>query len=224
MLTNTRPIKKILAVIFTVFPAVSFAFFGPKNFDDCVLKSMKGVTSDEAAKLIYSSCLSKFPSAEDKKAISEQQKTEQRYKNCGMTTELRNSNGTFYIDSFQANPQSEKFQQVLTKIIIEEYNAPASRIKVHNKNDFPISKVVIGLTKSKSCPSNYNDYDAIAECGGGLEWLGAQKYGPLKCSAIPPKTRRHGYCLIGYAPTFNSYDDSLLAHMENRGYCKNTLR
>lgn len=36
-------------------------FSQPKNFDDCILKHMEGVTSDQAAKLIYRSCRAKFP-------------------------------------------------------------------------------------------------------------------------------------------------------------------
>lgn len=39
----------------------AYAFLGPKDFDDCILKSMKGVTSNEAAGFIYESCASKFP-------------------------------------------------------------------------------------------------------------------------------------------------------------------
>ncbi len=35
--------------------------FGPNNFDDCILQSMKGVTSDAAARAIYQSCQQKFP-------------------------------------------------------------------------------------------------------------------------------------------------------------------
>ena len=36
-------------------------FFGPSNFDECILESMKGVTNNAAAKAIYHACRSKFP-------------------------------------------------------------------------------------------------------------------------------------------------------------------
>ena len=42
--------------------------FGPSNFDDCVLESMKGVTSDVAARAIYKSCLEKFPKKQVKRS------------------------------------------------------------------------------------------------------------------------------------------------------------
>ncbi|QWD31214.1 hypothetical protein G6681_05585 [Polynucleobacter paneuropaeus] len=41
--------------------------FGPSNFDDCVLESMKGVTSDVAARTIYQSCRQKFPEKQVKR-------------------------------------------------------------------------------------------------------------------------------------------------------------
>lgn len=41
--------------------SLAFAgFFGPSNYDDCVLSSMKGVTSDVAARAIMRSCREKF--------------------------------------------------------------------------------------------------------------------------------------------------------------------
>ena len=42
----------------------SAGWFGPKDFDECILDSMEGVTSDYAAKLIYVSCRKKFPKIE----------------------------------------------------------------------------------------------------------------------------------------------------------------
>lgn len=39
--------------------------FGPDNYDDCVLESMKGVTSDKAASFIRTSCRNKFPKEDD---------------------------------------------------------------------------------------------------------------------------------------------------------------
>lgn len=51
-----------LFLVLLVCPGVSFAgWFGPSNYDECVLESMKGVTSDLAARAIISSCRDKFP-------------------------------------------------------------------------------------------------------------------------------------------------------------------
>jgi len=51
-----------------VSPA-SAGLFGPSNYDECVLNSMKGVTSDTAAGLIARSCRKKYPEDKVKKNV-----------------------------------------------------------------------------------------------------------------------------------------------------------
>ncbi len=48
-------------VLLGAFSSAYAGIFGPSSFDDCVLESMKGVTSDIAARAIYQSCREKFP-------------------------------------------------------------------------------------------------------------------------------------------------------------------
>lgn len=62
--------KQILAVAlcFTLFPLTSQSgWFGASDYDECILESMKGVTSNLAAKLIRKSCKDKFPPKAKKK-------------------------------------------------------------------------------------------------------------------------------------------------------------
>ena len=60
--------KLIILVLFVIMPlTVSAGWSDPSDFDECILKHMKGVTSDVAAKLIYRSCLEKFPPKPQKK-------------------------------------------------------------------------------------------------------------------------------------------------------------
>ena len=40
--------------------------FGPSNYDECIIDSMKGVTSDNAANSIRAACHGKFPKQNDK--------------------------------------------------------------------------------------------------------------------------------------------------------------
>jgi len=53
-------------VVVSIFPmtAVSGWFGSPSDYDECILKNMKGVTSDLAAKLVRRSCIEKFPKKE----------------------------------------------------------------------------------------------------------------------------------------------------------------
>ncbi len=45
----------------------SAGWFGPSNYAECILESMKGVTSDRAATLVARSCREKFPDKPQKK-------------------------------------------------------------------------------------------------------------------------------------------------------------
>ena len=54
-------IQHSLLVLFGLLCWGSAAHAAPRNFDDCILESMKGVTSDIAAVMITKSCRSKFP-------------------------------------------------------------------------------------------------------------------------------------------------------------------
>ncbi len=59
-------------LVFTCFSFVSesalaWSIFEPKSFDDCILKNMKGVTSDDAAVQIRVACMNKFPQGDSRK-------------------------------------------------------------------------------------------------------------------------------------------------------------
>jgi hypothetical protein len=55
--------RNILILCFSLFfPAVAVAgWFGPNDYNSCILESMKGITSDVAARAIKQSCREKFP-------------------------------------------------------------------------------------------------------------------------------------------------------------------
>lgn len=57
-----------LAFLFAVLifsPFATAGLFSASTYDDCIIDSMKGVTSDVAAKAIKESCKKKFPAPED---------------------------------------------------------------------------------------------------------------------------------------------------------------
>lgn len=57
----------ILFLISSIPSLVLAEWFGPSDYDECILESMKGVTSDRAAILIERSCRKKFPKEPEKK-------------------------------------------------------------------------------------------------------------------------------------------------------------
>ena len=54
--------KICISIILTIVckSAIS-GWFGPSNYDECVIEGMKGVNGDIAARAIIKSCLNKFP-------------------------------------------------------------------------------------------------------------------------------------------------------------------
>ena len=54
---------KLTMSLLMLFSTNIFAWgfiFEPKNYDDCILENIKGVTSDVGARLVYQSCFTKF--------------------------------------------------------------------------------------------------------------------------------------------------------------------
>lgn len=53
---------KYCLIFILICPTASFGgWFGPSNYDECILKSMNGVTSDAAAGAINRACRAKYP-------------------------------------------------------------------------------------------------------------------------------------------------------------------
>ena len=59
--------NKLLTTIILLFSFVTVSsganaqLFGPRDYDECILENMRGVTSNSAAASIRRSCLQKFP-------------------------------------------------------------------------------------------------------------------------------------------------------------------
>jgi len=48
--------------------SVSAGWFGPSDYDECILQSMKGIQTPLAAKFVHESCLKKFPKEKPSKS------------------------------------------------------------------------------------------------------------------------------------------------------------
>jgi len=58
----SRPIYSVLILAVLLYPGIGrTGLFGPSNYDQCITESMKGVSSDVAARAIISSCRNQFP-------------------------------------------------------------------------------------------------------------------------------------------------------------------
>ena len=57
----TTSVLLVCALFVANMPQAKADLFGPDSYDECILESMKGVTSDVAARIIMLSCRNKFP-------------------------------------------------------------------------------------------------------------------------------------------------------------------
>ena len=51
----------LACALLSTAPVARAGLLGPSNYDECITESMKGVTSDVAARAVIQSCRSRFP-------------------------------------------------------------------------------------------------------------------------------------------------------------------
>ena len=97
--------------LFLTLPAEA-GLFGPSNYDECITESMKGVTSDVAARAIIKSCRKRFPKKQKKCPPSRDLSNEQLSKITGRAGlsfgnyyagDLYNGNRDFTITEISVN-------------------------------------------------------------------------------------------------------------------------
>lgn len=132
-------IKVQLISVFIVFFLSSTAFagmfdkmFGPKTYEDCILKNMQGVTEKSAATAIKNACRSKFPrpeSKDDQKSLFE---------------DLTSKDISCLEGKAQLIPAG--FDPFVHRPISQIYDEPVIYIEVYNKcGDVTVTSIVIEI-------------------------------------------------------------------------------
>lgn len=80
-------------------PVLAWSLFEPRNYDDCILKNMKGVTSNDAALQIQVACMSKFPQEGNKRCKLREMTTTESSKVTGNASITRVT-GPYFSGSF----------------------------------------------------------------------------------------------------------------------------
>jgi hypothetical protein len=218
-----RKIKVFITALYLlIFNSVANAQWwnpiAPKDFNDCIIKNLKDGMGEDATNALKSACYEKYPPQTSQAEKREEILKKQRMIKCGIQEDHWKFHWFLSISEWNSN----NLEKYLNNIKIEDYDTYGNLIKVQNKNSFPISGVLMGMTKNKSCPSNLNAYDAVSYCKSNSTDYGvisSMSYGKFKCDEIPPKSKKLGYCLIGYSPQYNRFDDSLIKHHEAHGFC-----
>lgn len=190
----------------------------PQNFDDCVLQNLKQGMGEDAVRALRQSCYNKFPQATAQDTKQEREKKD-RYLKCSLD-EKHSKNWIF----FEADHKKDfrRTKEILNQLRERSYDSAKNTVSFQNMNDFGISMVQVGFTKSKQCPETAKDYAYTTFCGGGsTRWgVGVVSFGSLSCGQLPKAAKSMGYCFIGYSPIYDQFDDSLLEFNERNGYCK----
>lgn len=150
----------LLSVLFiTLFPSVSSpGVFGPSDYDECILKEMKGVTDKYVANHIARACRNKFP---EKIEYLDESKV------VGSTSKQN------YFDKYDEAKATKEKSEILilpesdiSKIEIVGTLSDSRKtvdVEVFNATDWKISKLIISVAENSgsSMQSSTNDYPVV---------------------------------------------------------------
>ena len=113
------------AIAMVVFAAGCDQLFGADSFDDCILKNMRGVTSDAAAAQIRRSCREKFSENVEQKAKSHELKP---WEVAAITGRAGLGYGTRYSGNLYNGNKDITVTQVQVQVTTKEGGKEVSRV------------------------------------------------------------------------------------------------
>lgn len=218
MLTRTIA-TTILVLIFFNNNSAYAQFFGPKNYEECILQNMKGTTSDVAAGQIVAACRSKFPVGQSKQELVKREQLEERAKKCSLGKVSAGDIIGFRIDHDRLN---SRITRVLDNLKSFSYDGSRELIEMQNINRFGISQVQLGFTDAQKCPNEINSYKFMIYCGSNDTESGVSpsSFGKLNCMSLPQQAKGLGVCKIGFVPFYRRFkEDGFLEFMEENDFC-----
>ncbi len=189
---KTLPIRLIFSTIFLFsFNAYPWSPFGPKNFDDCIIENMKGITSDAAAGSIRMACRQKFPAKVDPTPAVDISRA-----------------GYPRVDVWGNNYPTIAFSNITTgRFQSTQYGG--IWLPVTNKNNFDLTGIYLGILKNKNqnlCTRDKSDYSEIFECSGTIE---ANTTKNARCGSIEGR-----WCLVGFKGPYEINVDTFFSTLK----------
>jgi hypothetical protein len=212
-----------LAILFhTSANAQWYNPFAKKTAEDCVLEKIKETRGEDAVRALQMSCYSKYPSVNssstDDAALKAKNK---RLERCGLKQDTYKTH-IYFSNLFFYSPRNSVY---LGNIKRPKYDRSRNVIEFQNNNDIGISGVMVGFTKAKQCSDNKDGYEIITYCKaqgyGTQSGVSPNSFGTASCGNVPRDATSLGYCVVGYSPFYDQFDDSLLEFSERNGYCIN---
>jgi hypothetical protein len=146
---------------FAFSPVASMAaLFGPNNYNECITSSMKGVTSDVAARAIVGSCRAQFPEKAPDSATSIELPPDAVSKITGRA-------GLEYNDTFSGNIYNGNSNFIISSVVIEL--VPKAKTKNPNyfdrfdRKEYNVDLYLMPLTNRRFSvsidPAGHKDFD-----------------------------------------------------------------
>jgi hypothetical protein len=191
----------------------------PRDYNDCIIKNLKQGMSENAVRALQYACIEKYPAPKEPSLSKpENNQTELRYKKC------RIDQDHYKLHTFIGigDKHEHKTHLILDNLKNFKYDRQQNSVSFQNMNNFGLSGVLVGFTKAKQCHTDIKDFSFTAYCTGqrGTEsGISSNSYGTLKCGSLPEDAKAMGFCKIGYSPTYNKFDESLIIFLETNNYC-----
>ena len=207
----------LILFLFAVNVNAQWNPFKKKTAEDCILEKIKDTRGEDAVRALQQSCYMKYESESsnsgDDKFSKEKAKRE---KKCNLDADAYKYHQFFAITT-NNKPST---QIIISNIKRPKYNQQEKTIELQNNNSFGLSAVFIGFGNGKTCTSNMNDYEVTTSCGRSTkEGISPGSYGILPCGYIPSDAGRLGFCILGYSPIYDQFNDDLLIFKEKNGLC-----
>jgi hypothetical protein len=218
--------KKLLFIFILTLSSHCFAqwyspFKSKKTPEDCILEKIKDVRGEDAIGLLTRTCWDKYGGnyAESTPSEKKAYKLIQDRKNKCRIPEDAYKFHFYFVNYNGSLSHKEKNVSVISNL--KNRKIEINGIEFQNNNHFGISGVMIGFTNSKQCPSKLEDYDLTSYCSNYTTESGVNRtsYGKIQCN-FPKASIGKGFCILGYSPTYDKFNDSLLEFAENNGLCR----
>ena len=191
--------------------------FKKKTAEDCILEKIKETRGEDAVRALQQSCYMKYESGSTNpgsdKSLRDKEKRERK---CSLDSDSYKFHHFFSI-TVNNRPST---QITISNIKRPKFNQQENSIELQNNNSFGLSGVFVGFLKGKTCSTNQNDYEVTTYCGRNTKsGISPGSYGKLQCGRVPSDAARLGFCVIGYSPIYDQFNDDLLLFKERNGLC-----
>jgi len=218
-------VRQLFLLTICIFIATSanaqwFNPFAKKTAEDCVLEKIKDTRGEDAVRALQQSCYSKYDSASSSPADDKAFKAKtKRLEKCGLKQDSYN-NHIYFSNVFFNSPKNSFYVGNIKRANYDKYK---NTIEFQNNNIIGISGVMVGFTKAKQCSDNKDGYEVITYCKpqgyGTKSGVSPNSFGVADCGNVPKDAASLGFCVVGYSPIYDQFDDSLLEFSERNGYC-----